>query len=416
MALSLAERLAARTSKWRFVLVNSFDMSRVGELSKASGRKLSIFLNKPGSADFTYPMDADNAEIIAPFKTGIVAERFNWRATLARNLSGLPGDVWDAIWSGYVLPINEAITDNKMTVSCVGWRQRLDRRILRADYLADDLDDGVIIGDLIQRANGDPTGSAPFAWRAGVNSYVAPDGYTIRWPAGSSPNNPTWLQWGGVAPNEGVGGATAYVNALRDYKKDKYQPILPMINDLINLENGCDINVDPITRTVTAHRRYRRVRDDVIVALGWGPNNINQMERQIDADLQVNYVLAQGAAGTIAQYADNITSMNEIGPIEEVVQLGDVHNATVLLVYAGAEILVRSGGHVTYGVTPFPYTPNGVGVPEPFVDYREGDQIRVTAKQPPRVDIRNEAVRVFGFSVDIDENDNEKIGQLQLSP
>ena len=105
---------------WKFILVNSNNLSHIGELSQARDKKLEIVLNKPGAASFTYPMDADYAGLIYPFKTGIKAMRWNRVASQVAKQA-----VWDCMWSGYVLPIDESVTDNRMSVSCVGWLQRL---------------------------------------------------------------------------------------------------------------------------------------------------------------------------------------------------------------------------------------------------------------------------------------------------
>jgi len=400
--------------KWRFILVNSLDLSRIGELRQASGRKLNVLANKPGSSDFTYPMDAHYAATIEKYKTGIIAERFNWRATRTWQAGGNHGEIWDAIWSGYVRTINENWTDNKMVISCLGWMERLQKRYVRTDMLWSTTDDSLIIRDLVQKLNGDPAGPS-FEMNTGVSSYTAPDGYSVRWPAGSLPNTSTWVKWGGTLPNEGVGGATSYVAAPRNFKVAKYQYVGPIIDQIVNIENGCDISLDPKTRVLTCHRRYRRVMDNVIVGFNWGPRNAAAFNRDLDGEREVNYLLAQGDAATTPAFKDDVTRIDQIGLIEEVEQISGINDNAVLLAYAGAEVLVRANGLVTYGVTPFGYTSINSS-PEPFVDYRVGDQIRVTAKLPPRGNITNQAVRVFGMSVDIDDSGNEKLGQLQIAP
>ena len=115
---------------WKFILVNSNDLSHIGELSQARDKKLEVVLNKPGSASFTYPMDADYAALIQPFKTGIKAMRWNRIASAAAGKA-----VWDCMWSGYVLPIDESVDDNRMSISCVGWLQRLAKRFVRREKI-----------------------------------------------------------------------------------------------------------------------------------------------------------------------------------------------------------------------------------------------------------------------------------------
>jgi len=408
--------------RWRFILVDSRDMTRITELKRSTSRSLSVKNNISGKVDWTYPLRDEFSPDIVPFQTGVLAERFNWRATVARNLSNFPGEIWDPIWSGYNLTINEDITGDTMQINTVGWLQRLERRITRKVLNWSNVDDSLIIRDLLRHAYGadlSPWNAASVdeEWLPAVNGYIATDGFTIRWPpAVMSPNVPTYMKWGGTQPNEGAGGPTAYVPQIRSTSVGKYVNILPEIERIISLENGCDINVDPIERKLTAHRRYRRDQDQVDVAFNWGPKNISQLSRGIEGDRAVNYFLAQGDASIAGQYATDVISMQSVGPLEEVASLSSVKNANVLLAYAGAEILVRKNGVVTYGVTPFTYTPEN-SVPEPFVDYRQGDQIYVSSVYEPRNSIFRQAARVFGMNVSIDDNSgNERLGQLVLAP
>lgn len=381
---------------WKFILINSKDMSHIGELSQARGKKLDIVLNKPGSASFSYPMDAPYAELIQPYKVGIKAMRWNRDASAAAGHA-----VWDTFWSGYVLPIDESATNNSMNVSCVGWQQRLGKRMLRRQKIYNNQDDGAIVQDLL----------------AEMNLTAAPDGYTVPIVAGSNPNTPTWLTWGGTQPNEGAGGATAYVPATRNKTMPIYANTLTQIDELVNIENGGDLICDPLTRAITWHRKYRRVKDNVVLGFKWGPHNVSDFGRNIEADAQVNYVVCTGAPGVTPQYAHNVAQQADIGLIEESLAVSDMRDVGMLLAYAGAEIIVRAGGHITYAVTPFSVKPDRQGnVPEPFVDYRPGDQVRLTAIHPPRVDIRGQAIRVFGMSITIDEQGLARLGALQVAP
>lgn len=381
---------------WKFILVNSNDLSQIGELSQARDRKLQLVINKPGQATFTYPMNVDYSADIQPYKTGIKAMRWN---RISSFIAGRA--VWDCIWSGYVLPINETVDANRMSISCVGWLQRLAKRFVRRDMIFTNVDDGEIVRLLL----------------AEMNLAVAPDGYNVPTPTGSVPNTPTWLTWGGTQPDQGAGGATAYVVANRSKTVQKYTYVLPMIEELNTVENGGDIVVNPLTREITWHRRYRRVMDDVVLGFQWGPQNVQGFGRNIEADAQVNYFLATGAPATIPQYAEDRTQMNEIGLIEETAALSDVVDNNILLTYAGAEIIVRSNGHITYSVQPFPVPyDRDSGIPEPFREYRLGDQGRLTAVHAPRIDVRGQAVRVFGMDVDISNEGKESLGPLQVAP
>jgi hypothetical protein len=388
---------------WKFILVNSNDLSHIGELSQARSKHLEVVLGKPGAASFTYPMDADYAESVQAYKSGIKAMRWNRKATEAAG-----HDVWDCHWSGYVLPIDETVDQNRMTVSCVGWQQRLAKRFVRRDKIYAAADDGAIVQDLLAEVN--------------LTTTPAPDSYPVPVPAGSTPNTPTWLSWGGVQPNEGAGGATAYVDlttigAGRNKTVQKYTYVGSAIDELMGIEYGGDLVVDPLTRSVTWHRKYRRIRDDVVIGFQWGPQNARAFSRNLEADSQVNYLVASGAPGTTPQYAHDATQQSQIGLIEESVVLSDVKDNSVLLAYAGGEILIRNNGLITYTIQPFPLPyDRPSNVPEAFLDYRVGDQIRITAVHPPRVGIRNQAVRLFGMTIDINDDGVGTLGPLQVAP
>jgi len=383
---------------WKYILVNSKDLSHIGELSQARSKKLEVVLGKPGALSFTYPMNALYAEQIVPYKTGVKAMRWNRRASAAAGKA-----VWDCMWSGYAMPIAETVDANNMAISCVGWQNRLAKRFVRRDKTYTNQDDGAIVQDLIAEMN--------------LTTTPAPESYPVPVPAGSNPNTPTWLSWGGTQPNEGVGGATAYAQALRTKQVQKYTYVGSTIDELQGIENGGDIVVDPLTRAVTWHRKYRRIRDDVVFGFQWGPRNARAFSRNIEADAQVNYFIASGAPGSTPQYAHDQTQQSEIGLLEESVVLSDVRDNNVLLAYAGGEIIVRSNGLVTYTIQPFPLPyDKPSNVPEAFLDYRVGDQIRLTAVHPPRVGIRGQAVRLFGMSIDIDDNGVATLGPLQVAP
>ena len=53
---------------------------------------------------------------------------------------------------------------------------------------------------------------------------------------------------------------------------------------------------------------------------------------------------------------------------------------------------------------------------KPFLDYRVGDQVRLTAVHPPRVNIRGQAIRIFGISIDINNDGVATLGPLQVAP
>jgi hypothetical protein len=393
-------------SKWRFNLRQSNDLSLIGELTDASGKSLTLAHNTPGSANWEYPMNGELSSVIQPFNTCISAEMYDWRATLAMNQLGTPGQVWKWIWSGFILPVDEDWTGDRMKIGCVGWAQRLAMRQLKRDKTWTTSDDSTIYQDLLAEMN--------LAAFPDVSAYPVP---TV---AGSSPATPTWIAWGGTVPNEGPGGATAYVpRSSITITKTKDQAVLPLFDELSGIENGADWWVHPQTRLLYTYRKRCTVRN-IVVAFKWGPNNLGQFSRNIAADQKANYVIVKGASGLSAM-ADNKPDQLQNGLIESLTQWTDCNSAEVLLAEAGAQVIMKANGKITYGVTPFYYA-GDIGapvtaVPEPFIDYDPiGDEFKLTAISEKRGNIMLQTVRSYGTTVTIDEENNGTLGQLQVAP
>ncbi len=378
--------------EWRILLVQSNDLTLLGDLTKAgTGKSLSLSLNKPGNVSFSMPMDHDMAGLIQPHTTGIMARR-----------KGSTG--WQTIWSGEIQPIDEDASNNRMTVSAVGWWDILYHRFIRQKKIFTNTDDGAIIMALLTEMNTTP----------------APDGYAILTPGSSNPNTPTWLLPGGTKNNEWTNsGGTAYVTALRDMNGiEPYTMVGTIIDQLVNLENGCDLELDPETRTLYAFRRKERVLPNVLFGFNWGPHNLQQFGRNIDGTTTVNYFLATGLPQHAPRYQDVGLSQYAFRLREETIALSDYKDESTLQAYAAAEIALRAGPRITYSITPFPFGGEQAEgrVPEPFVDYRLGDTIYFSAKWPPRINIQKQAARIFGITVNIDENGNERISPLSIYP
>lgn len=391
-------------TKWKFVLCRSTDLIDIAELTQARQRQLNMSLNNPGSLSFTIPLDDEFGQLIYPIEYAIKAYRVGTTGTRL-------------IWSGYVNTIDENVTENKMTVNCVGWIERLNHFIVHRDDLQfTDWDDAEIVHRLIQAAN-NRIGSGKIEHDSGVTSTRYPDGTEFRWPAGSTPNTPTLLKsgWPGV-PNEGPGGDTAYVEARRSVRYVKYQTnIGQAIKQLTEVENGLDIWVDPATRIVYMYRKKCRVLPEIVFGFGAGPNNLLNYSRQLDGSVLTNYMYVSGGAGSIPQAAIDEDSQDIYGPFEDTASISDrggIEANDVLRYYAGAEVIFRSRPRVIHSITPFGFSPEN-SVPEPFVEYDIGDQVTFMAIHEPRIRTVQQ-VRIFGMSISIDEEDNERINSLQI--
>jgi hypothetical protein len=156
-------------------------------------------------------------------------------------------------------------------------------------------------------------------------------------------------------------------------------------------------------------------QQSVVFGYGWGPDNVAQFQRQTDSSTLMNTIYVSGKNGTYGPGTD-AASIAAYGAFEELANLSDVADPNVLTAYGAAEIEFLRQPKVIYSITPFPRGSAPDRVPDPLVDYGLGDQVYLTAKYPPRIQISNQAVRVFGMDITIDDEGNERLGALQLSP
>jgi len=353
---------------WKFVLADATQSppKLIGELMSAKSRHLQIALNKPGSASFQMTMHHLLADAIQPITTCIIAYKYN----VAR-------------WSGPVWTIDEDVTSATMTVNAVGWYELLNHRILHDQKSYTSVVGGSIALDLLSTTNA-----------------VAATRLTMA--AGNVHDTQT---------------------RSRDYPR--WQNIGAAIQELIEIENGFDLIIDPITRVLSTYPSPTlgagtpgptwNDRKNVVFGYGWGPDNVANLQRQTDASQTMNSIYVSGKNATYGPGTD-AASIAAYGAFEEQVSLTDVADVNVLTAYGAAEITFRKNPRIIYSITPFPQGSAPERVPDPLVDYNLGDQVYLTAKYPPRIKISNQAVRVFGFDINIDDEGNEKLGALQLSP
>lgn len=386
--------------QWKFILVNSKDLSEIGELHQARGKSLNLALNTPGSASFTYSFEGNLAADIQVISTGIMAYR--------RGSS----DTYQLVWSGYINEINEDVNNGTMSVSAVGWFERLNKRIARQDVLyKSQYDYNIIVGSGFSI----PSGGVASGVMHIANKTATASGYTIVAGTipivyGSSPNTPTWLSVGSY--QAGMRSGTV---AQQDLSIKQDSSFGEAIMTLVNQENGCDVYVDPATRALNVYGKKGSIKSEVYFGYNWGPDNIKQFSRSTTTSDIANYLVGR-ATGVTAQSINTASgSLNDFGLFEDHIDITlKTANADVLKFYTAAEYLFRSDPRTnpTYSVSPYPYT-IGSSVPEPFNDYDIGDVVRFRAISPPRVNV-NGSFRVFGLNISITDDGNENIDSLSI--
>lgn len=365
---------------WKFVLANSSTMVNIGEL-QVTNKQLDMVLNRPGSASFRMPLNAPLVDQVQVLTTCLKAYRKNPDGT-------------QLIWSGPIWNIEETAHSDSMQVSAVGWFEILNHRYLRyqKQYQTGTLSGGQIAQDLLSTANIQRDGPLSSSFPDG-NGTVRPTGITAGTNSDTQIRTRTYEQWNSIG-----------------------QAIL----EWSDVENGFDLEITPDTKIMHTYASafpgtLNRDRPQAQFGYHWGPHNLIEFTRTTEAATLVNSQFSAGKLGSLA-LAQNTSSMDVYGLFEDTQVLSEVGETAVLQAFSGAEVAIKSFPKVVYRVLPHPYGLDKTHVPEPFVDYRIGDHIYVTAKYPPRISVSQQAMRVYGMSIQIGDDGQEKVTTLQVSP
>src|SRR3954447_21432531 len=358
----------------------------IAELVYARNTSIEMVLNRPGACRFQIYLDDDRTQLITPVHTCILAVR-------------------DGIvrWSGPVWTVEHDIAGGHANVSAVGWLDLLEKRKIR---------------DVVPRPKEDDRDRIEAIFAA-MNAQVDTDG-TLLPP-------PLWY-----VSHEGFERSEFGDNVQLPPKTyERGNPIGSLINELVEVEFGIDITVSPTTREMTSHRSllvpgsalygYGVDRPNALFAYGLAPDNLSGITQQVDASTLANVINATGSAGAIRS-TDDPHSILIYGAFEEDFSMGDTGvSLETLQIGAAAEVFYRSNPRVTWQATPFPWTPGG-NVPRLFDDYNIGDVCRLAAKRswvrvPARLDEGVvQPVRVFGATINLDDNGDERVTALQFAP
>jgi hypothetical protein len=343
-------------SGWEYIITNSMTMEVIGKIRNAHDRSLSVDLNKSGSASCWLPISDPLSASAWPWSTALVAQYDN---------------TW--FWSGPLVQRKTNMAQGQVTISAVGWFERLMHLTIQdvngASYSNQDA--GAIVADLLDKA------------------------------ADQDPHLQITL-------------GTVETTQPRTITYNLDQSIGQAILDLADLESGYDWYIDPITRELNIVAQLGTVRPECRwMFLGDGKSrqsNLANVEETVDGSTLVNQMRTRGQFGS--GYADDPASMNTYGVFQEAPSLSDVVDPVVLVAYAGAEIFYRSQPRVTYDLTPKPSSK--ATVPKLFRDFNIGDVGYLTARRGI-VDVRDQPVRAFGATLAINDAGTETITNLQTT-
>lgn len=379
--------MSGRQINWDFFLIDTATRQKIEVLNAARDRRVELVHNRPGSLGFSIPLDDPKAAFIEKQKTAIRAVR-----------NGIE------IWSGPVYTRQLDAASNRMTVGCLGWMEDLYRRLIRVgqEMEFDEVAVNTIIYALLNAANKQRTG-IPAQNGDGTNGDLGTAIRPTRVSEGTATltdtdNFPSWPEF-----------SIEYASGVK---------IGDAIQQLSDIENGVDLEVDASTGALNLYYPRKGVdRPHVIFGFGKPPHNLRNMTRNEDTADSVQRFSASGTTAT--RFAEDLDAMDDLGIMfEEEESLSDVTDSDVLLAYAGAEVAIRSRGLITDSIDLFPRTPQqekGENVPQLFVDYNIGDTVRVSCNQG-LFQINKQKMRVYGATVSIDNEGNERIESVSTSP
>lgn len=344
--------------QWEYFLCDSANMGVIQPIRQARNKRLQLIYNRPGSFSCQVPIDSEVAIQARKHSQCILAVR-----------EGVPK------WSGPIFTITDAVPDDVTTITAMGWMEELNRRFVSVGMEPftsyKDRPGGFITSNLLINL-------ASFGYPTRIPTVVISD---------------TQLR-------------------TRTYKRG--QNIGAAIKELIDIENGMDVSVDPITRTLYCDPPDAwQYRPNALLGYNVFPKNVAAVTRTEDGTRTANTINVQSQSGSVFTVAppDDINIAGIM--LEDWLSVSDVNDPGVIGGYANGEQLYRR-----YGVTEYTITPKvgrGDAPIRIFDDFELGDAIYLSVDRG-RLQVQGQAVRVFGATIIDDGSGEEVLTELVLSP
>jgi hypothetical protein len=286
----------SENATWEVMLARSSDMTQIDLLPYAFS--FTPIFNRPGALNMTLPLDAEIAYAVAKHATCVIAQR---------------GD--DVKWSGSIVSVRRDPAAMTLSLSALGWLDELNHRFVRADEESALVFTDVTSGTIVQRL------------MSVVNTQLTTDGVI-------SPTHLTFLS-----------GSDTQLRS-RSYKRG--QNYGQAVQELVDVENGIDVRVNPVTRTITTFAPTA-FADRTNTAFGYGvePFNLANAPQNDDGSNTADRITAVGSNG-IAVPADDAAAIAAEGIMrEDWLSLSDVADPAIVGAYANAELIYRRYGQVT---------------------------------------------------------------------
>jgi hypothetical protein len=343
----------------------------------ASDRTLIETLNQPTTFSFT--VDPDHPKVQTLHTDGAPYLDYIRRTIKAYRYEQLPTGTWayKLRFAGYVWPIQDTGDENGQSsqVTAIDPLIMLGKRFARdaaGSFLKvafATIDGGQILKTLVDRTNDNIIGNGP--------TGLITAGGTFETIATAS------VQW--------------------DYK---------LLSDgLGELTKGFDVSVTPNDSVTQQHGilnawAHRGVdRPDALFSWKAIPHSLSGITRTMDPTDTATTLIGLGSTSSGAQLtvaATDTTAKNNYIGMEALATYADVKDQTHLQQLVASDLVDRRPPQETLTVTPF----DGL---EPWRDFNTGDYVYASAGPELRGGILKRQERLYGFALDINDEDDESI-------
>lgn len=372
---------------WLLRLCKTAGSEPVDWIDAADNIKPTLIQNRPGSLGFSIDMGEKISGSIEQHRSEIQLVR-EW--TIGNDVNR------EVHWSGPVWTYEEDFGNGILTVGTLGWMQDYYRRIIRGAYT--DLV-GAVIPSQEQAYPAQAGDAITYSLLAKANAQKDMNG-TVR---------PTRVSQGTAFITDPA--YTAFPSFVSSIQRGNI--IGQKMQELSDIENGFDMNVDPVTRKLNLYYpRKASIKSNLHLAYNWGPENMDDVKRTYDAVRQTNRLGTYGrTSGTSPAIVEDRVSMDYWGVMLEEEMAIDTDSPSVLLGYAGAEVAIRGNPLITDSIVVS--SDDLESVPQYVEDFIVGDIGLYSARRGYRT-LHNQPVRIFGIGATI-SNGEMTVDDFQIT-
>lgn len=459
---------------WKFILATTSTSAAIGELANARARQLQITLNKPGSLSFSLHMEDTLATRIAPITTFIQAYRngvLKWSGPVWTIEEDVPDNFMKVTAMGWLELLNHqiimadvnysavdagtiatnllalanaqratGITAGSVTATQTRTRaykayQNIGQEIAALSSVEAGFDYEVTaskVFNVYSQRMTDQT-SIVFGYNFGPNNVASVNrtsdastllnkiivlGKNASILAEDNSSETTYGIFADSASLSEVTGTTVSSGltwAPVDYASTAN---IPLVGSYPFVIDGASFANQAAGKPQVLLKDQSTASQNGLYTPFEGPVGTYTLYRNTDASVSGDFVVDKTVL--ITSGATNINKIfkysGAASPTIDTTAISFTQVLTetqILAAFGNAELAVKSTPRVTYTFTPFPET--DARVPNIFSDYYVGDKVYLTAKLGT-LQITNQAIRIFGATLSIDENGNSSVTSLETSP